>query len=119
MPELTNPEFIYTVSTAGNQTVVSGKNDGNIRGRGGKSVEWNGVGGVEFALAVTELLENDDSSAPAPVADAFDEPLPVGEVATFKAKLRKLSRGEPVRILKYTVTATGAQPADPLIIVDR
>ena len=75
--------------------------------------------GITFALTVTEFLENDDSSAPAPVDDAFDRPPPTGEVPSFKAKLQKLSRGEPVRILKYTVTATGAQPADPLIIVDR
>jgi hypothetical protein len=118
MPELiTNPSFVYGVSKDGNRTVISGKNDGNVRGRGGNWVEWNATAGLTFTL--TEFLENDDSSTPQPITDAFESPLPSGAVPSFKAKLTRLNRGEPLRVLKYTVQATGADPADPLIIVDR
>ena len=120
MPELTtNPSFVYGVSKDGSRTVISGKNDGNVRGRGGNFVEWNATAGLTFTFTVTELLENDDSSTPQPITDAFESPLPSGAVPSFKAKLSRLTRGEPLRVLKYTVQATGADPADPLIIVDR
>jgi len=120
MPEVTtHPDFTYSVSTDAGRTVITGKNDGNIRGKGGKWVEWNATGGLTFTITVTELLENDDSSTPQPITDAFEPPLPSGAVSSFKAKLIKLTRGEPLRVLKYTITATGATPADPLIIVDR
>ena len=122
MPEIIiAPDFTYGVSKdSGNRTVITGKNDGNIRGKAGKLVEWNATGGLTFTITVTEMLENDDSGSPQPITDAFEPPLPSGAAANIKAKLVKLTRGEPLRVLKYTVMATGATtPLDPLIIVDR
>jgi hypothetical protein len=117
----THPEFTYGVSTDSGQTVISGKNGGNIRGKGGKWVEWNAAGGLTFTITVTELLENDDSSTPQaiPITEAFESPPASVDVPSFKAKLNKLTRGEPLRVLKYTIKATNATAADPLIIVDR
>ncbi len=109
---------VVTDGAGDDRVVIVGKNDGNIRGKGGRKVTFVCGPDVErFKIVCTEFPDNDDTSPP--LAWAFEPPIATGWLTAFERKLLKPEKGASQLIFKYSIIVEGATEADPAIIIDK
>jgi len=109
---------IATDSVGDDRVVIVGKNDGNIRGKGGRKVTFVcGPYVTRFKIVCTEFPDNDATSPP--LAWAFEPPVETGWLTSFDRKLAKPEKGASQLIFKYSIIVEDAIAADPAIIIDK
>jgi hypothetical protein len=109
---------VVTDSAGDDRVVIVGKNDGNIRGKGGRKVTFVCSPNVtRFKIVCTEFPDNDDPSPPS--AWPFEPPVMTGWLPEFDRKLAKPEKGASQLIFKYSIIVDDAIPADPAIIIDK
>ena len=109
----------YTVSVSNGQVVIDGSNGGNIYGEPDQEVTFTcGPGVTSFTFDAIELKKHGSSPAPARKWP-FKGSEPTWPQSEFSGALKSPGSLKKYLFFKYSVSVTGANPLDPVIIVEK